>query len=166
MCVFNGVMVDSGTIQFIASQEMARKQGHCGRAARSSRGPSPCGVNKQHHSRIYHSAFCTGYSECARHILLKCEGWTGYRVKPACSQARQGMAAGNFLWKPWYRTTTSTPLKLAGLDRMQVKESWPPFQCCIRGTKHKTFNMDGRGGCWLPGTMENKKNVVPFAHFN
>lgn len=36
MCVFNRVMVDSGTIQFIASQEMARKQGHGDRAASSA----------------------------------------------------------------------------------------------------------------------------------
>lgn len=43
MCVFNRVMVDSGTIQFIASQEMARKQGQGGRAARSARGPFPLG---------------------------------------------------------------------------------------------------------------------------
>lgn len=27
------------------------------------------------------------------------------------------------------------------------------------------FNMEGRGGCWLPGTMENKENVVPFTDF-
>lgn len=145
MCVFNRVMVDSGTIQFIASQEMARKQGQGGRAARSARGPFPLGGgNKQHHPRIYQ-----GYSSCAMHVLLEWEGWVGYRAVPAWPQARQGMAAGDFLWKAWYRTTfiSSTPLKLTGLEGMQVKQSWPPFQCCIRGRKHVTFNMEGRGGC-------------------
>lgn len=28
------------------------------------------------------------------------------------------------------------------------------------------FNMEGRGGCWLPGTMENKENVVPYTDLN
>lgn len=41
MCVLNRVMVDSGTIQFIASQEMAHEEGERGRAAGSATGPSP-----------------------------------------------------------------------------------------------------------------------------
>lgn len=41
MCVLNGVMVNSGTIQFIASQEMAREEGEWGRAAGSTTDPFP-----------------------------------------------------------------------------------------------------------------------------
>lgn len=41
MCVLKGVMVDSGTIQFIASQEMAHEEGERGRAAGSAPSPSP-----------------------------------------------------------------------------------------------------------------------------
>lgn len=41
MCVFNRVMVDSGTIGFIASQEMARKQGR-GAGSLEASGPVKC----------------------------------------------------------------------------------------------------------------------------
>lgn len=70
MCVFNRVMVDSGTIQFIASQEMARKQGEGEGAAGNAEGPFPSGgggwwgggVHKQHHPRMEQGAPRAGYS--------------------------------------------------------------------------------------------------------
>lgn len=49
MCVFNREMVDSGTIGFIASQEMARKQGG-GAGSLAARGPG--GFKQQHCPRI------------------------------------------------------------------------------------------------------------------
>lgn len=43
VCVFNRVMADSGTIQFIASQEMARKQGQGGQGSLKGKGPFSLG---------------------------------------------------------------------------------------------------------------------------
>lgn len=72
-------------------------------------------------STTVHSVQVTAHVQCT--FLLKREGRTGCRATPACPQARRGMAAGNFLWEAWYRTTliSSTPLKLTGSERMQVK---------------------------------------------
>jgi len=125
-------MVDSGTIQFIASQEMARKQGQGALLPGGLINSNTPGWTGGH----------------PMHAVLEWEGWVGCRAMPAWPQARQGTAAGNFLWKAWYRTTLipSTPLKLTGLERMQAKQSWPPFQRCIRGRKHVRFNVEGRSG--------------------
>lgn len=123
MCVFNRVMVDSGTIGFIASQEMARKQGR-GAGSLEVRGPG--GLNNSTAPGLPRLHPGAGHSECAAHVLPAWEGWVGHRTMPAWPQARQVMAAGNFSVESLvshHVFSCSASLKLTGLEGMQVKQS-------------------------------------------
>lgn len=166
MCVFNRVMVDSGMIGFIASQEMARKQGQ-GAGSLEVRGPGGLKNSLAPGSPWLHPR--AGHSKCAVPVLPMWEGWVGHKVMPAWPQARQVMAAGNFSVESLvshHIFSCSTSLKLTGLEGMQVKQSCGlHFSAASEEESSLTFNMEGRGGCWLPGTMENKENVVPFTDF-
>lgn len=86
-------MVDSGTIGFIASQEMAHKQGR-GAGSLEARGPGGLNNSTAPGSPWLHP--CAGHSECAVPVLPAREGWVGHRAMPAWPQVRQVMAAGNF----------------------------------------------------------------------
>lgn len=79
-------MVDSGTIGFIASQEMARKQGR-GAGSLETRGPG--GLNNSTAPGLPWLHPCAGHSECAVPVLLAQEGWVGHRAMPAWPQARK-----------------------------------------------------------------------------
>lgn len=94
MCVFNRVMVDSGTIQFIASQEMARKWGQGGRAAFSLGGGSGVGA-------VLINSITPGWSRVhpvqvtasvPRTFVWSGKGWVGQEsdASLAPSQARNG----------------------------------------------------------------------------
>lgn len=102
MCVFNRVMVDSGTIGFIASQEMARKQGR-GAGSLEVRGPG--GFKQEHGPRITLAAPpCRSQRVCsARSSGEGGLGGTQNDASLALSQASNGCR--EFLWKVWYHTT-------------------------------------------------------------
>lgn len=88
MCVFNGVMGDSGTIGFIASQEMARKQGR-GAGSLEARGPG--GLNNSTAPGVPWLHPRAGHSECAVPVLPVQEGWVGQSdASLAPSQASNG----------------------------------------------------------------------------
>lgn len=123
MCVFNRVMVDSGTIGFIASQEMARKQGR-GAGSLEARGPGDLNNSTAPGVPWLHPR--AGHSQCAVPVLLAQEGWVGHTAMPAWPQARQVMAAGNFSVESLvshHVFSCSTSLKFTGLEGMQVKQS-------------------------------------------
>lgn len=84
---------------------------------------------------------------------------------PAWPQARRGRAAGNFLWEAWYRTTliSSTPLKLTGSDRMQVKIEAASISALHPGKKARNAQHGWERWLLTPcDTTENKKKCGPL----